>query len=223
MGYFTALYRKVTVKVKEGIESGFFDDGDRMEKLDIIFANQYIDAYYAFREKKPCTASWEKSFDYAQNKWLIVLQHLLLAMNAHINMDLGIAAAEVSKGTDIAPLQDDFNKINAVLSDLVIEVQKDLAEVWPPLKWILKFTGNLDNRITDFSMELARDGAWEFASALANTPQEEWKHAKGERDRKISGKTRLVTQSGPLIQLMFAIIRLGERGSVADRVQKMED
>jgi hypothetical protein len=36
LGYFPALYRKVTVEVKKGIEDGFFEDGKRMERLDRI-------------------------------------------------------------------------------------------------------------------------------------------------------------------------------------------
>ena len=50
LGYFAALYQKVTIKVKEGIENNFFDDGPRMEKLDVVFANRYIDAYYSYQE-----------------------------------------------------------------------------------------------------------------------------------------------------------------------------
>jgi hypothetical protein len=44
-GYFAALYRKVTITLKEGIASGFFDDGSRMEQLDVVFAKRYLDAY----------------------------------------------------------------------------------------------------------------------------------------------------------------------------------
>jgi len=40
------------------------------------------------------TESWVKAFDATEFWWLIVLQHLLMDMNAHINLDLGIAAAE---------------------------------------------------------------------------------------------------------------------------------
>ena len=43
LGYFAALYRKVTLKVKEGISEGFFEDGERMERLDVVFANRYLD------------------------------------------------------------------------------------------------------------------------------------------------------------------------------------
>ena len=32
LGYLPALYRRVTVRVKEGIERSLFDDGDRMER-----------------------------------------------------------------------------------------------------------------------------------------------------------------------------------------------
>ncbi|HTI94128.1 MAG TPA: DUF5995 family protein, partial [Puia sp.] len=41
-GFFAALYYKVTAKVKEGIEKGQFEDGARMEKLDVLFANRYL-------------------------------------------------------------------------------------------------------------------------------------------------------------------------------------
>ena len=35
-GYFAALYRKVTIKVREGIEQNYFDDGERMERFDVF-------------------------------------------------------------------------------------------------------------------------------------------------------------------------------------------
>ena len=57
-GYFAALYRKVTARVKQGIASNEFEDGARMEQLDVIFANRYIDAYVAWKNDEPVTASW---------------------------------------------------------------------------------------------------------------------------------------------------------------------
>lgn len=40
VGYFAAMYRQVTAKVAEGIAAGFFDDGPRMERLDVVFATR---------------------------------------------------------------------------------------------------------------------------------------------------------------------------------------
>src|SRR6266851_378283 len=39
LGFFPTLYRNVTIRVKEGIAAGAFEDGARMEKLDVTFAN----------------------------------------------------------------------------------------------------------------------------------------------------------------------------------------
>ena len=50
LGYFPALYRNVTIQVKTGIEEGFFEDGARMERLDVVFANCYLDALAQYRQ-----------------------------------------------------------------------------------------------------------------------------------------------------------------------------
>src|SRR5438105_8150490 len=52
LGFFAALYRVVTIKVKEGISAVRFDDGARMEQLDVTFANRYLDALQRFRRKE---------------------------------------------------------------------------------------------------------------------------------------------------------------------------
>jgi len=89
--------------VKEGIASGHFDDGPRMEQLDVAFAKRYLDACRIYRENKAVQESWKRAFMLSDQYWPIVLQHLLMGINAHINLDLGIAATEISKGKNIEP------------------------------------------------------------------------------------------------------------------------
>jgi len=221
-GYFAALYQKVTIKVKEGIANNYFDDGPRMEKLDVIFALRYIDAYYAWKNNQPVTQSWQCAFDLSSLYQPIVFQHLLIGMNAHINLDLGIAAAEVSKDKDITNLQADFNKINEILSSLVVEVQSNLAEIWPTLKFLLKLSGKVDDFMVDFSMKLARNGAWKFATKMANCKIDEWDKQIEERDMKIAKKANLVSSPGLIASAIFLIIRLGERGSVAKKISRLK-
>lgn len=220
-GYFAALYRKVTIKVKEGIVSNEFEDGARMEKLDVTFASRYLDAYHAWKNEEPITESWKKAFEISANYWPIVLQHLLVGMNAHINLDLGIAAAQVSKNKDINGLQNDFNKINAVLSALVAEVQNSLSAVWPRLKRILQNTKGVDDFLVDYSMKLSRDGAWKFAVSLANTSDEHINSSIKARDLSVAKKAELVTNPGFIPALIFGIIRVGERGSVKQKIEKL--
>ena len=119
LGYFAALYRKVTLQVKSDIERSRFEDNARMERLDVIFANRYLAAYDAHRAGRTPTGVWALSFAAAQQWWPIVLQHLLLGMNAHINLDLGIAAARTAPGDRLPDLKDDFDRINEVLAGLV--------------------------------------------------------------------------------------------------------
>ena len=140
-GYFPALYRKVTVRVKEGIRDGVFEDGERMERLDVIFASRYLEAVSAVARGEPTTRSWAVSFRAARSWWPIVLQHLLLGMNAHINLDLGIAAARTAPGAELASLENDFNTINDVLAKLVNGVKEELTAVWPRLRRLDRWPG----------------------------------------------------------------------------------
>src|SRR5215510_6312535 len=93
LGYFAALYRNVTISVKNAILNGRFEDGERMEMLDVNFANRYLEAYELHSKGETPTASWQVSFEAAGHWRPLILQHLLLGINAHINLDLGIAVA----------------------------------------------------------------------------------------------------------------------------------
>jgi len=220
-GYFAALYQKVTIKVKEGISAGAFEDGSRMEQLDVTFAKRYINAYFSFKKGEPITLSWQKAFDFSTHYPPIVLQHLLLGINAHINLDLGIAANEISKSGNIADLENDFNRINEILSSLVHDVEEDLSKVWPTLKLILKLAGKVDDFMVDFSMTLARDGAWKFANQLSISPNDQIHSLIEVRDQGVTAKASIVTNPGMIATIVLFIIRVMERGSVTDKIRNL--
>lgn len=221
-GYFAVLYLKVTICVKEGIANGFFDNGSRMEELDVTFAKRYLIAFDAYRNNQPVTEVWKKAFDLSDQYWPIVLQHLLMGMNAHINLDLGLAAAEISKGKNLTELENDFNKINQILSSLVHEVEGNLSLVWPALKYILKWTGKIDDYLVDFSMKLARNGAWKFANEFSLVPENEKQTAIIKRDHRVAGKVKVILDPGWLAIIALRIIRITERGSVAEKIVKLK-
>lgn len=222
LGYFPALYLKVTRQVKKGIAEGFFENGPRMERLDVLFASRYIHAYDDYKNGAAITQSWLDSFQLTENYWPIVLQHLLMGMNAHINLDLGIAAAEVMEGQNIEKLQTDFNRINQILSDLVGQVQDELAAIWPRLHWILRKTGRIDDHLVDFSMQIARDGAWRFARELAASERTDWDTIIAQRDIKVARYGQVIQSPGWVINLALMLIRIGERGSVAEKIRTLD-
>lgn len=222
LGYFAALYYKVTISVKDKLGKNYFEDDERMEQLDVIFANRYLSAYANYTEGKPTTKSWETTFKSSQNKHLIVLQHLLLGMNAHINLDLGIAAAEISTKSTIGDLHSDFNKINELLASLMDDVQNDLAKIWPTLFVLMKFFNKTEDLIANFSMNIARDGAWKFANELVNEKLENRNDFIATRDDKIFNISKLITDQGFVIRMLCKIIRWGEKGSPSDKIRILE-
>lgn len=222
IGLFAILYREVTVKVKEGIRDGSFQNGERMEKLDVIFANRYLKAYYQYQAKEKPSECWGFAFEQADKFWPIVLQHLLLGINAHVNLDLGIASAQVSTIENIGDLKSDFDQINAILSNLVGGVEKCLIKIWPTLTMILKWTGKMDTFFIDFSMQTARDGAWKFANEFVVVPENQIEACIQLRDQRITEIARLVSNPGYFVSAVFKFIRLFERGTVAQKIMDMQ-
>ena len=163
LGYFAVLYRSVTVKVKEGISAGRFDDGPRMERLDVIFANRYLEVLERFRRGEPTSKCWRASFTAVTSWCPIVLQHLLLGINAHINLDLGIAAALTSPGDQLPALRRDFDGINNILCAMLDDVQDKLAKVSSWMTLLDRVGCRTDEAIMNFSINKARVAAWSVA------------------------------------------------------------
>src|SRR4028119_197685 len=111
MGYFPALYRQVTLQVKRGIGDGFFADGPRMERFDALFANRYFAAYDAFRAGRQPSKSWQIAFGATRSGQLIILQDLLVGINAHINLDLGVVAGGTFQGAALAAVHRDLDQV----------------------------------------------------------------------------------------------------------------
>lgn len=222
MGYFAALYRKVTIRVKQKIQEGFFDDGPRMERLDVLFANRYIQACYEYQTGKKPTHSWVRAFDATPLWWPIVLQHLLMGMNAHINLDLGIAAAETVSTEQLPSLKGDFDKINQILASLVGSVRDDMARIWPILGLFNRYLGSLETAIVNFSMAKARDAAWSFAEKLSPLTEEKREAAIKEKDHLIAAFSSVIMHPGWTLSMVLAVIRLGELGTVRKKIEILE-
>ena len=196
LGYFAAMYRTVTAKVKEGIRAGFFDDGERMERLDVVFARRYLSALRTFEAGGRPTRSWELAFHAARSRRPIVLQQLLLGINAHINLDLGIATAESAPGPALPALRRDFDRINEILATVLEEMQRSMASISPCLGMLDRVGGRHDDEVIRFSMDKARAGAWRFATELAPLDPEAWSGPIGARDGRVAHVARVVLNPG---------------------------
>jgi hypothetical protein len=172
LGFFAVLYRNVTLKVKEGISAGLFEDGARMERVDVTFANRYLTALDSFKLGEPLSKCWSVCFQLAQVWRPVILQHLLIGMNAHINFDLGIAAQAVAPGAELDSLKNDFNIINGVLGGMIVKVRSNVEEVSPWIKFLDRIDPSGEDTLIDFSLNKARASSWLVANMVNSTPPE---------------------------------------------------
>jgi hypothetical protein len=206
IGLFAALYRQVTLRVRQGILDGAFDDGPRMDRLDTVFANRYLDALATWQAGGRPSKCWRVAFDATHLDDLLILQHLLLGINAHINLDLGVAAAQVCPGAALPGLRADFERINQILATLTDDVEDVLERFSPLIHLIDRFGDEFDDSIVNFSLTAAREDAWLHAQILAALPP-------GYQDATIAvidAKTRFlgwaVAEPGPIVTRLLRIV-----------------
>jgi hypothetical protein len=217
------MYREVTVAIRGGIEADEFEDGERMVHLDEVFANRYLDAFDAWKVGEPMTAAWSVAFD-GLRKWRpVVIQDLLAGMNAHINLDLGIASATVAPRAELPTLERDFGTINDILAGLLDGFVEGVAEVSPWIGLLDRVGGRTDQAIIKFAITVARQEAWEFASDLAGSREGEWGSMIDERDALIARLGRTILRPGPLLSASLFVIKLRERRDVRRVIDVLGD
>lgn len=223
IGYFATLYRRMTVAVQQGIINNIFQDGARMEQLDVGFANRYFVAWNAYTNKQPCTASWELAFDACENSEIICLQHLILGINTHINFDLCIATAACCPGDKIFSLESDFNAINDVIATQAQLVQDTLCKIWFPLKMLNDIANSQEKAVLNFSIDTARSCSWANAIALAHTGDEIKNQLIGQIDNTVIALGKKVINPGFWADLMLKPVLLMESKDVGNIIGLLKD
>lgn len=215
LGYFATLYRNVTVEVKSGIAAGRFDNGLRMERLDVTFANRYLAALERYQRGEATSRCWTTAFEAARRWPPIVLQHLLVGMNAHINLDLGAAAAITCPGAQLPALKRDFDEINAVLASMLEDVQSRLGRISPWMVIIDRLGGRTDEVVMNWSIGKAREAAWQLARRLAPLTPAEMDAELGKVDGVVDVLALGIQYPGWLLSAGSFVVRWSEPRSIA--------
>ena len=171
IGYFACTYRSMTLAVLDGVKKKKFEDGKRMVTLDLSFANRYFAALENYQNNKKCSNAWFTAFEAAKNTDLLIMQHILLGINAHINLDLGVSAASIMPYRKVNDLKNDFDKINEVIASINQKVQDSLSEICYPIEVIDQLSQGKDNVMLDFAISKARQTSWASAYILSNSIQ----------------------------------------------------
>jgi Family of unknown function (DUF5995) len=215
IGYFAAMYVAVTTTIRERADSGRFEDAARMERFVSHFARRYLDAVEAWRVGAPCTDSWRAAFQASQQWRPIILQHLLLGMNAHINLDLGVTVAELGAGGSIEAMRADFDAMNDVLGQLVNCCQGALDEVSPWLGLADRIGGPGDESVIRFSLIAARRQAWSVATRLSTLTGADFDRAVRDVDRSTALVAGAIAHPGLPASAVLLAVRARERAQPA--------
>jgi hypothetical protein len=225
LGYFAALYKRITIAIKQGIANHQFDDGPRMERFDVTFASRYFAAFnaYFYPAQYPAISHcWRVAFDGAQLPAPIIVQHMIAGVNAHIDLDLGIAAETIAPGKQIDSLHHDFNTVNAVLSSQVSTVVTEIDSLSPVLADI--YTVLMQNELDLISdgLVITRDAAWVFAKELAIEPSIVHPTTIMIHDLKVAALGNLILHPPKLIADAIAVIAAGESRDIVKNIETLD-
>ena len=214
VGFFAALYRQVTLKIEQRISAGRFDNNVRMNEFATRFANRYFDALAAYRQGDKLPKAWKVTLEATEQTDLIIVQHLLLGINAHVNFDLGVATAQTSPGNELPSLRDDFDQLNDILANLLDGVQEVISEFSPWIDILDRVGGRTDELVVNFSITKARQSAWEQAEILAYQTPLQQQAILMVIDSKVAFLGRIITNPSQILGLAIQLIKSAEKDDV---------
>ena len=207
------MYRQTTRAVRERTAAGTFDDPERMGRFVERFAARYLRPLHAHRQGLPVPRCWRVAFEAGRQH--LILQHLLLGMNAHVNLDLAVVAAETCPGEEITALHDDFMRVNDILGALLPKVRFCIGRFSPLLDVIDRVGGGEDDEVLNFSLRVARKEAWSQALVLAATPDPDRRDELiGSLDRSVAVLGKVVANPGGLLQRAVDLVAATESDDV---------
>lgn len=216
LGLFPAMYRQVTRSIHHAVEhGGLFDDDERLEYLAAIFAARYVEAFDDHRQARPTPRCWRIAFVTAEAPHRrTIVQHLLMGMNAHINLDLGISTAKVGDA-DLDSLRADYLRVNEVLFAMVDRLQEALGDVSPRMALLDRWGRSWDEAFMRIGIRQARALAWPFASRIAVADDTTRFLEIQERDEDAEFLGRLISRRWSPVHLLGRLVSAAETSDVA--------
>lgn len=208
--YFAAMYARVTGRIAAAIDTGRFADGERMDAFATTFASYYL---VCARDEVPSPRCWQASWDAASDGGLLITQHLLLGINAHVNHDLALAVVETAGSDgDLASVRPDFNAVNEVLAETYQDLIADLGRV---SRWATTVAGLGAGDAFNFSLRVARDQAWRAAVAMHHLDDPGLRTYAKELDRLVSVLAHLITRPPRPLRPVLSVLRRLEESDPA--------
>ncbi len=219
-GYFAAIYLGMTVAVRDAIAAEVFADARRMAEFDVCFASRYLDAFWSWHEVRGGTASWQVAFAAATEPRYTIFQHLLVGVNAHMRLDLAVAAAATAPGPGLPGLRPDFLAINEVLTRLIPRDRQIVLALSPRLVRLEWLTVR-ENWILGRMARTIRDDAWTQAEVLAACRGRDLADAVTRLDEDVAGLARAALDGRRVFGWLSKWVKGQESSDVATIIRRL--
>lgn len=168
---FLTAYLVITREIKRRVETNGFADNVWVGRYLVAFVNLYRQALadYEAGNLNAVPKAWKMSFQTSIGGSGLLMQDLLLGINAHINHDLALALDAVSIDPNRPQRYQDHSAVNAALAAATDQLKQQVMALYAPgLEPLDQAASPLDDWMALFSVAKAREAAWQFAVALAN-------------------------------------------------------
>ena len=221
LGYFAALCRRMLFQIEEEIQAGRFDDGACVERMMVACLNRYLEALQAYQEGQTLSLAWKETFQSTESRRRLVFQDLLLGLNASINFDLGIAAADVLRPGQVMAMQEDFQRLEEIFCSLASQVRREIQGISPWLKPLDRLGKRKPHRFAQFNLSAACQSAWKVARDLAVLNSQQKQELIQVLDRRVANLVRLPEGRGFLQRPLIWLARRRESRDVRRNIKTL--
>jgi hypothetical protein len=168
---FLMLYGIVSAEIRARVAHGAFHDNEWVHQYAVAFANLYRRALESFEAGRmdEVPKAWRLCFITAAAGTGLVLQDMFLGVNAHVNNDLPSALCSIGIDPDRPQRYADHTGVNRVLGFVTERATRRIAALYAPgITAMDDCAGQLDEQLTLFSLDVARESAWDAAVSLTN-------------------------------------------------------
>jgi hypothetical protein len=214
---FTSAYLVITAALHEQIAAGGFSDCGWVGEYTVIFANLYRDALVDFERGhlEAVPQAWQIAFATCRDNRALLIQDLVLGINAHINYDLALAL----QAAGIDPQRDsryrDHVAVNNILRVTTDRLQDQVCALYAPtLKLLDRAAGRVDELLANFSVIRARENAWRAAVGLAQARDaDELASLRARLNHRSATLARLILSPNPFFPWLVRALRRAEQAS----------
>ena len=187
---FLACYQLMTNNMLSAIDAGEFNDAEWVYSLLHHFAEYYFDALDAYEQDRADTPHiWRQAHDAARQPGTLVIQNLLLGINAHINFDLIFAMVDMLEDdwAQLSPDErqgryDDHCHVNDIIRSSIDAVQDTVIEPDEPLMDVIdKLFGPADEWVVSRLITQWRDHVWGQVQILLDISDSSQRQQQRER------------------------------------------